>query len=136
MAKHSSVTLKSTRGRFLPLSRRCSLPKSREFVFNRGSRDGNEESAQTRKATRRKKSRRSPSSSWPRGDDRWTIVNADDILPGQGRCSFPIPNYIRDVSTKVTRRTILAPRSTETRRFFYIFGILRPSLSSSDGRGT
>lgn len=102
MAKHSSVTLKSTRGRFLPSPASSLLASQIESVlFKRGySRDGNEESAQTRKTTWRKKSRRSP----VLVDDRWTIVNADDMLPGQGR-SFLIPNYIRDVSMKVTRRT-------------------------------
>lgn len=58
----------------------------------------------------------------PVGTNRWTM-NADDMLPGQGRRSFLIPNYIRDVSMKVTRRTILVPRSRETRRFFCILGI-------------
>lgn len=40
----------------------------------------------------------------PVGTNRWTM-NADDMLPGQGRRSFLIPNYIRDVSMKVTRRS-------------------------------
>lgn len=119
MAKHSSVTLKSTRGRFLPSPASSSLASQIErILFKRGySRDGNEESAQTGKTTWRKKSRRSLVN-----DGRWTIVNADDMLAGQGR-SFLIPNYIRDVSMKVTRRT--NERSTETRWFFYILDILR-----------
>lgn len=134
MAKHSSVTLKSTRGRFLPQPISSLLASQIERILFRGSRDGNEESAQTRKTQREIRNR----DDRPRGpgDDRWTIVNADDMLPGQGRCSFLIPNYIRDVSMKITRRTILASRSTETRRFFYIFGILRRSLSSSNDCGT
>lgn len=41
------------------------------------------------------------------------IVNADEILSGQGR-SFPLANYNRDVSMKVTWRTCSATNGNET----------------------
>lgn len=78
MAKHSSVTLKSTRGRFLrPLLLPASslLASQIETILFKtgGSRDGNEESAQTRKTTWRKKSRRFDVlvAPWGRIDGRW-----------------------------------------------------------------
>lgn len=66
----------------------------------------------------------------PVGTNRWTM-NADDMLPGQGRRSFLIPNYIRDVSMKVTRRTILHDRGKRDG-----FSVSLGFLSSSNNRGT